>query len=119
MKTDLSLHREWLCSVVSCSTCLLLTVGGPCLTNDSFGGFGSGLEVGKRFFLVSSFFFTQKRGVRPPFGDPHSSLGRERAQKETRESFLAVNTGGSLMAELQVETYLMQETVDSTPRLES
>jgi hypothetical protein len=26
--------------------------------------------------------------VRPPFGDPHSSLGRESAPKETRESFL-------------------------------
>ena len=26
--------------------------------------------------------------VRPPFGDPHSSLGSERAPKETRESFL-------------------------------
>jgi hypothetical protein len=33
--------------------------------------------------------------------------------------FLAANTQGSLMAELPVEKYLMQETVDSAPRVES
>ena len=32
---------------------------------------------------------------------------------------LSVNTQGSLMVELRVEKYLMQETVDSTMRLES
>jgi hypothetical protein len=32
---------------------------------------------------------------------------------------LDVKTQGSLMVELQVETYLMQETVDSTTRLGS
>jgi hypothetical protein len=39
------------------------------------------------------------------------------ASKESRTDCLDVNTRGSLMVELWVETYLMQETVDSTTRL--
>jgi hypothetical protein len=36
-----------------------------------------------------------------------------------RTQCLDVKTRGSLMAELRVETYLMQETVDSTPGSEA
>ena len=40
--------------------------------------------------ITSAFLLCEitNRSVRPPFGDPHSSLGREGAPKETQESFL-------------------------------
>jgi hypothetical protein len=43
---------------------------------------------------------------------------RESTQRNMRILF-AAKTRGSLMEELWVETYLTQETVDSTPRLKS
>jgi hypothetical protein len=54
----------------------------------------------------------------PSGGNPHSVPDSVCTQK-SQTDHLDVNTRGSLMAELQVETYLMQETVDSTMRLES
>jgi hypothetical protein len=41
------------------------------------------------------------------------------APKASQKDCLDVITRGSLMVELWVETYLTQETVDSTTRLES
>ena len=52
-------------------------------------------------------------------GETPTQFPIQRAPKESRTDRLDVNTRGSLMAELQVETYLTQETVDLTTRLES
>jgi hypothetical protein len=54
-----------------------------------------------------------------PSGETPTQFSIWRAPKESRTDRLNVNTRGSLMAEHRVETYLMQETVDLTMRLES
>ena len=58
--------------------------------------------------------------LKEPSGETPTQLLIRRASKNHEQADrLDVNTRGSLMAELQVETYLTQETVDSTTRLES
>ena len=58
--------------------------------------------------------------MKEPSGETPTQLPIRRAPKNHEQTDrLDVNTRGSLMAELRVEMYLMQETVDSTPRLES
>ena len=44
---------------------------------------------------------------------------KKKKKNHKQTDHLDVNTQGSLMAELQVETYLRQETVDLTTRLGS
>jgi hypothetical protein len=65
-------------------------------------------------FLIQSVL-----GVKEPSGETPTQFPIQGAPKESRTDRLDVNTRGSLMAELQVETYLTQETVDLTTRLES
>ena len=58
--------------------------------------------------------------MKEPSGETPAQLLIQHAPKNHEQTDrLDVNTRGSLMAELQVETYLTQETVDSTTRLES
>ena len=58
--------------------------------------------------------------MKEPSGETPTQLPIRRAPKNQEQTDrLDVNTRGSLMAELWVETYLMQETVDLTTRLES
>ena len=53
--------------------------------------------------------------VREPSEETPTQLPIQCAPKNHEQTDrLDVNTRGSLMAELQVETYLLQETVDST-----
>jgi hypothetical protein len=60
--------------------------------------------------------------VKGPSGETPTQFWIRRAPKnheQNRTERLDVKTQGSLMAELQVEMYLMQETVDLTTRLGS
>ena len=57
--------------------------------------------------------------VKEPIGETPTQFLICCAPKESRTDHLDVNTRGSLMAELRVEMYLTQETMDSTTRLES
>jgi hypothetical protein len=57
--------------------------------------------------------------VKEPSVETPTQIPIRRAPKESRKDRLDVKTRGSLMAELWVKTYLTQETVDSTTRLES
>ena len=52
-------------------------------------------------------------------GETPTQFPIRRAPKESQKNRLDVNTRGSLMAELLIETYLTQEAMDSTTRLES
>ena len=61
----------------------------------------------------------ERKKVIEPSGETPTQFPIRHAPKESRTDRLDVNTRGSLMAELQVETYLTQETVDSTTRLGS
>ena len=59
-------------------------------------------------------------GLKEPSGETPTQLPIRRAPKNHEQTdCLDVKTRGSLMAELWVETYLTQETVDSTMRLGS
>jgi hypothetical protein len=61
--------------------------------------------------------------LKEPSGEiPHSipnSACTQESQTEQQTDRLDVKTRGNLMTELQVEMYLLQETVDSTMRLGS
>ena len=58
--------------------------------------------------------------LKEPSGETPTQLPIRRAPKNQEQTDrLDVKTRGILMAELRVETYLMQETVDSTTRLGS
>jgi hypothetical protein len=57
--------------------------------------------------------------MKEPSGETPTQFPIRHAPTESRKDCLDVSTRVSLMAELQVKTYLTQETVDSTMWLES
>lgn len=66
MKTVLSVHGEWLCSVVSCCACLHLTVDDPCLTKDALVTLVMSLRGGEEIFSIFLFSPRREEGITLP-----------------------------------------------------